>query len=875
MSDAPSALSSEALKISESRYRRLFETARDGILLLNADTAQIEDVNPYLIEMLGYSHAEFLGKKLWEVGAFADRAESKEMFAVLQAKGYVRYDDLPLKAKDGTEIPVEFVSNSYDCAGITVIQCNIRNISERKANLAKIERHTHLYSALSQCNKAIVYASSQEELFQQVCHAAVEFGGMQMAWIGIIDTKTKRVIPVASFGKGVEYLRNIEVSADFKSPFGNGPIGTAIRESKPFWCQDFKNDPITAPWQKPGIQYGWAASASLPLHRGDDVIGVFVVYSDKLNAFDASARNLLSEMATDIGFALDNFAHEAARQATEQELRIAATAFEAQEAILVTDAHKVILRANRSFTKMTGYDTDEIIGKTPALMHSGKHGETFYNEMWAALSKDHYWHGELWNRHKNGEIFPVWTTITAVTGHKGNICNYVSFYSDLSQHKKDEDSIHDLAFYDPLTHLPNRRLLIERIQHAFAASRHHQHHVAVMFIDIDNFKTLNDTKGHNVGDLLLLEVTKRLQGCVHEGDTVARFGGDDFVVMLEDLSENMRQAAVQVEMVSQKILSTLALPYELDGYEYHSSASIGISLLHDQDVAVDELLKRADTALYQAKSAGRNTLRFYDPAMQIALETRTALERDLRNALAQKQFTLYYQSQVDGLGHIMGAEVLIRWHHPEKNIVTPAAFIPLAEETGLILPIGRWVLETACQQLKAWASEVRTRNLILAVNISAKQFQQTDFVEQVLQVLAQTGADPALLKLELTESMLVDDIDTTIIKMATLKAKGIRFSLDDFGTGFSSLSYLKKLPLDQLKIDQSFVRDVNKNPSDAAIVRTVIALGQSLGLAVIAEGVETDEQRNLLAVLGCNQFQGYLFSRPIPLADFEVLLRKA
>lgn len=875
MSDSPSMLSSIALRISESRYRRLFETARDGILLLNADTAQIEDVNPYLIEMLGYTHAEFLGKKLWEVGAFSDRAESKDMFAVLQAKGYVRYDDMPLKTKGGTEIAVEFVSNSYDCAGIKVIQCNIRNISERKADLAKIERHTQLYAALSQCNKAIIYSSGQEELFQQVCHAAVEFGGMQMAWIGLIDSATRRVIPAASFGKGVEYLRDIEVSADINSIYGNGPVGTAIRERKPFWCQDFRNDPITAPWQEPGIKYGWASSASLPLHLSDDVIGVFVLYSDKINAFDASAQNLLSEMADDIGFALDNFAREAARQASEQELRIAATAFEAQEAILVTDAHKVILRANRSFITMTGYEADEIIGKTPTILHSGKHTESFYSEMWAALSKDHYWHGELWNRHKNGEIFPVWTTITAVTDKKGNICNYVSFYSDLSQHKKDEDSIHSLAFYDPLTQLPNRRLLTERIQHTYAGSRHHRHHVAIMFIDIDNFKTLNDTMGHNVGDLLLMEVTKRLQRCVREGDTVARFGGDDFVVMLEDLSENIRHAAGQVEMVGQKILTALAMPYELAGYEHHSSASIGISLLHDQDVAVDELLKRADTALYQAKNAGRNTLRFYDPVMQITLESRTALERDLRNALAKKQFTLYYQSQVDGRGKIMGAEVLIRWHHPERNIVTPAAFIPLAEETGLIIPIGHWVLETACQQLKAWASDMSTRHLLLAVNISAKQFQQNDFVEQVLQVLEQTGADPALLKLELTESMLVDNIDSTIIKMDTLKAKGIRFSLDDFGTGFSSLSYLKKLPLDQLKIDQSFVRDVNKGPSNAAIVRTVIALGQNLGLAVIAEGVETDEQRDLLAVLGCNQFQGYLFGRPVPLAEFEALLNKA
>lgn len=875
MSDLPSILPNDALRFSESRYRRLFETARDGILLLNADTAQIEDANPYLIEMLGYTHAEFLGKKLWEVGAFADRTESKEMFAVVQAKGYVRYEDLPLKTKDGTEIAVEFVSNSYDCAGIKVIQCNIRNISNRKADQAKIERHTRLYAALSQCNKAIVYAPSREALFQQVCHAAVEFGGMLMAWIGIIDPETLRVLPVASYGKGAEHLRDIEVSADHKNPYGNGPVGTAIRESEPFWCQDFTNDPNTAPWQQLGSQNGWAASASLPLLSNKKVIGVFVLYADKIGAFDASAQDLLSEMATDIGFALDNFAREAARLLTEQELRVAATAFEAQEAILVTDANKVILRVNRSFTDMTGYDTDEVVGQTTAMMHSGKHDEIFYSELWAALSKDHYWHGELWSRHKNGEAFPAWTTITAVTDQEGEISNYVSFYSDLSQHKKDEDSIHILAFYDPLTRLPNRRLLIEHIQHAFAASKHHRHHVAVMFVDVDNFKMLNDTMGHSIGDLLLLAVSKRLQGCVQEGDTVARFGGDDFVVMLEDLSENTIQAAAQVELVGQQILAALALPYELAGYEHHSSVSIGISLLHEQDVAVDELLKRADTALYQAKSAGRNTLRFYDPAMQIALETRTALERDLRNALAQKQFMLYYQSQVDDRGHILGAEVLIRWNHPKKNLVTPAAFIPLAEETGLILPIGQWVLESACHQLKAWADGTMTRNLMLAVNISAKQFQQADFVEQVLQALDRSGADPTLLKLELTESMLVDNIASTIIKMNTLKTKGIRFSLDDFGTGFSSLSYLKTLPLDQLKIDQSFVSDINKNPSDAAIVRTVIALGQSLGLDVIAEGVETEAQHSLLAVLGCHHFQGYLFSKPLPLDDFEHLLKQA
>jgi len=870
--DASDDASLKALRVSESRYRRLFETAQDGILLLNADTAQIEDVNPYLIEMLGYSHAEFLGKKLWEVGSFADIAQSKEMFEVLQTQGYVKYKDLPLKTKAGAKIPVEFVSNSYDCAGIKVIQCNIRNISERKADQAKILRHTQLYSALSQCNKAIVHCTSEEELFLETCRAAVLYGGMKMAWIGFIDSKTRMVRPVASFGDDTGYLKNIDISVDADSPFGHGPTGTAIRENQPFWCQDFLNDPANAPWHERAAQAGCAASASLPLHKEGIVIGNFTLYSGEVNAFDESARNLLLEMASDVSFALDNFARESRRKRAEQELRIAATAFETQEGIIVTDADKVILRVNQAFTLLTGYSAEEVIGQTPALVKSGRQSPEFYRRMWKALTIDHFWQGEIWNRRKNGEVHPDWLIISAVTNAEGEITNYVSAYSDLTQYKKHEAAIHSLAYYDPLTSLPNRRLLIDRLQHTFAASARHHNHSAVLFIDLDNFKTLNDTRGHNIGDLLLIEAGNRLQGCIREGDTVARLGGDEFVIILEDLSEKSLQAIAQTKAICHKMLAAISQPYSLKGYEYRSSASIGISLFHNQEITVDEILKRADAAMYQAKNAGKNTLRFYDPAMQEALETRTALENDLRRALTEKQFRLYYQMQVEHSGHILGAEALIRWQHPQRGLVSPAEFIPLAEEMGLISLVGQWVMETACAQLQAWESDPLTRDLRLAVNVSARQFHQPDFVEQVIQTLNRHALNPERLKLELTESLVLDNIDDAIVKMQAIRKLGVRFSMDDFGTGYSSLSYLTQLPLDQLKIDQSFVRNIGVKHTDAVIVQTIIGMAHNLGMEVIAEGVETEEQRAFLELHGCALCQGYLFGKPVPVDEFVASL---
>ena len=449
-------------------------------------------------------------------------------------------------------------------------------------------------------------------------------------------------------------------------------------------------------------------------------------------------------------------------------------------------------------------------------------------------------------------------------------------WRDITERKVAADKIERLAFYDPLTDLPNRRLLLDRLGHALTSSTRLHRFGALMLLDMDDFKTLNDTLGHDIGDHFLVEVARRLKASVREGDTVARQGGDEFVVILEGLNADTLPA-MQAKSVAEKILRAVSQPYFLDlnshqglrsTRSYHCTSSIGIALFQDNLISVDELLKRADTAMYQAKAAGRDSLRFFDPEMQAEITARAALDHDLREALLEEQFCLYYQPQVGPTGNWTGAEALLRWQHPQRGMVSPAEFIPQAEASGLIIPLGRWVLETACAQLVAWDALPGMSHLTVAVNVSARQFRHAEFVDQVLTIIGSTGANPKKLKLELTESLLLDNVEDVIAKMLTLKARGVGFSLDDFGTGYSSLSYLKRLPLDQLKIDQSFVRDVLTDPNDATIARTIVALAQSMGLAVIAEGVETETQREFLAANGCTAYQGYLFGRPMPVADF-------
>lgn len=442
---------------------------------------------------------------------------------------------------------------------------------------------------------------------------------------------------------------------------------------------------------------------------------------------------------------------------------------------------------------------------------------------------------------------------------------------ELLQLQAAHDEIRNLAFFDPLTGLPNRRLLLDRLQQTLAASVRSNRKRALLFVDLDDFKTLNDTLGHHIGDLLLQEVARRILASIREADTVARLGGDEFVVLLQDLSEQREDAAAQAKIVAQKILTTIHQPYLLDGRECRSSSSIGITVFGTPNDTTNEVLQQADIAMYQAKAAGRNTLHFFAPALQTAVNARAEMEDDLRQAIKTTDFQLYYQVQVDR-GTVIGAEGLIRWKHPKRGFLAPDEFIPLAEQTGLIVPLGDWVLETACKQIAAWALRKNTAHLTVAVNISARQLLNPDFVKTVLATLQRTGANPRNLKLELTESMFVDDLEDVVGKMTELKSHGLRFSLDDFGMGYSSLGYLRRLPLDQLKIDQEFVRDILVDASSSAIAQSIISLSQAMGLSVIAEGVETEGQRDFLARLGCHSFQGFLFGEPAPIEEFQLFL---
>ena len=556
------------------------------------------------------------------------------------------------------------------------------------------------------------------------------------------------------------------------------------------------------------------------------------------------------------------------RLAAETNLRLAETVFqETPMGIIITDANANILRVNRAFTEITGYAAEEVLGKNPRLMRSGRHDEAFYQNMWASLLQTGCWEGEIWNRRKSGDVYPQWETIAAVRNNEGKITHFIASFTDITEKKLSEAHVYRLAHYDALTNLPNRSLLMDRLSQAIAQAKRRSAKVAVLFFDLDNFKLINDTMGHATGDLLLQLLAGKLKSCVREEDTVARIGGDEFVAVLTGIASEQ-----DAMMAARKILAIAHEPLLLEGRQMEVAFSLGISLFPDDGADADVLLKHADIALYQAKQAGKGRYQFFIQDMTRKLEERQRLETELKQAIEAGQFMLHYQPQVAlSSGKIVGVEALIRWTHPKMGMVPPFKFIPVAEETGLIVPLGQWVLEEACRQLHAWRQQgIHVR---MSINISPRQLRDRSLLRLLSDVLDSTDMEPAMLELELTESCLMDDPESGVKLTQDIKNMGIHLAMDDFGTGYSSLSYLKRFAMDTLKIDQVFVRGLPDDEQDAAIASTIIAMARNLGMQVLAEGVEHQAQLEFLKSKGCDIVQGYLFSKPVPAGMVEQQLR--
>lgn len=577
---------------------------------------------------------------------------------------------------------------------------------------------------------------------------------------------------------------------------------------------------------------------------------------------------LLEGRPTSVGTVIDL----TAQRQSEQTVRLASRVFESsQEAILLTDAQCNIVSVNTAFLEMTGYSAEEVIGKNPRLLNSGRQPPEFYVAMWQSIDFNDRWQGEIWNRNKAGEVFPVWLRINVYRDASGTIHNYVGIAVDISERLETRERIRQLAYFDPLTHLPNRRLLQDRVVQALSSAEREGNQLGLLFIDLDQFKKINDSLGHSAGDRLLSEVARRILACVRRADTVARLGGDEFVVLLQKAS------AEGCAEVSRKILDAVSRPFLFDQHELGVTPSLGISLYPQDGGDFETLLKHADTAMYHAKEAGRNTYQFFADEMNAAALERLVLENSLRRGLERGEFVLHYQPLISVAdGRIVGAEALVRWLHPEQGLISPARFIPVAEQSGLIVPIGEWVLREACRQNQAWQN-AGLPGISMAVNISSVQFhgsKNQSFVQYVQSVIDQSGLAAEFLELELTEGILMGHGPETVDTLDRLSEIGVKLAIDDFGTGYSSLSYLRRFPIDKLKIDQSFIRDIASSPDDWAIVCAIISMGHSLRLAVIAEGVEQASQREMLTEQGCDEVQGYHFSRPLPAEQFAELLRR-
>ncbi|RJX31541.1 MAG: EAL domain-containing protein [Oxalobacter sp.] len=948
------------------------------------------DVNSAFELLIGLPREKLVGQRASDVLPAFD-SDWRDRLTELAQTEFSRQDEFFFTFK-GCWLAV----NTYK-TGANHFATMFQDISDRKKAEQHATRLTNMYRALSQTNDAIVRMENENQLFPLACRIAVDFGGMSMAWIGIPDLTHTAIVPAASYGKASAFLDGMVILLTPDEPRGQGPTALTFREGLPIVLSDFCENPMTAPWHDRGKRHGFHSSATFPLMRHGAPYAVFTVYSDQPSAFDDESVALLSEIASNLGFAMDNFDRETARRSgeislresearlrlvadespfpmmvyaedgeivqvnrawfvmtqytpldvptmqiwaemacpgalrssdknnaapyavrerfdggeqavrckdgfvriwhfvtsplgklpdgrqyavsmatditeskkAEEDLRLAATVFEANySGILITDAEGTILSVNPAFTTITGYPESEAVGQTPRLLKSGRQDADFYKTLWDTLLSTGRWQGEIWNKRKNGDAYLAWLSISAVRDNDGAPINYIAIAEDITENRANKNQIEFLAYYDSVTRLPNRQLSRERLTRAIAHAKRTDTKIALIYLDLDNFRVINDTLGHELGDALLCAFANRLSSSVRETDTVSRQGGDEFLVMLTDLYDLNAVSTVAIN-----ILEQASKPFTVDAHELGISASVGISVYPNDGNDIDTLLKSADMAMYNAKDSGRNTFRFYGEEMNASIKDHLRIRGDMTRAIERGEFILHYQPQIDLVtGELCGAEALIRWEHPELGMVRPDRFIQVAEQSGLIIPLGAWVIREACRQAMAW-QRAGLPPFVVAVNISALQFRRGDLVQTVSDALSETGLIPELLELELTESLLLQDLDRSLDIVDQFKTLGVKMSIDDFGTGYSSLAYLQRLSLEKLKIDQSFIRDVPHKKSSAAIVMAIISLAQTLDKTVIAEGVETAEQLAFLRTHLCNEAQGYFFSRPLPPDEFATFMK--
>ena len=812
---------------AEKKYRDIFDGALEGIFQISLD-GRLLTANPAMAQMLGYDARDYsaaMGRYIVP-DVWVDPASRDQYLRLLEENQVVRGYECRFKRKDGSLIWVSLNARRIHAAdGVTPINEGfIEDITERKWVEMQLRESEERYRAtFEQAAIGIIHTSFEGRLLRCNARFAEIIGYPAEEVPGLTIQQITAPVDADATAGAIEQL--------------------AGREAAPVTLEK-------SYIRKDGSRTWVRATASVQRDSEGRALHLITFVAD-INARKAAEARL-------------NEALETLRASEERYRTVFQTSLDPVCITRLSDGE--FIDVNRAFLEVTGFARDEVIGHTTLGLGIWADQHERQIVFRAFQENSSFRDIQARFRKKSGEIF--WVMLSASVIEIEGVTSLLGVFRDLSDAKAAEDEIRLLAFFDQLTRLPNRRLLLERVKTAQGRGPGPSRERAMLLLDLDEFKKLNDTRGHQTGDLLLREVARRLTSCARGTDTVARCGADEFAVLLENLGEIPEPAATHAQLVAGKIVAALSQPYSLAGQEYHCHCNIGITVFGNEQGTSDQILQQAELALHQAKTEGRNAVRFFAPDLRQAADAQAAIEQDLHKAISGKHFMLYYQPQVDSTG-LIGVEALIRWKHAERGLLAPGEFIHLAEETELILPLGGWVLEAACMQIAAWGQRKESANIALAVNISARQFRRPEFVDQVLAVLYRTGANPQNLKLELTESMLLEDVEGVVAKMSVLKSHGLRFSLDDFGTGYSSLSYLKRLPLDQLKIDRAFVQDILGDVTSGAIAQTIISLSRTMGLSVIAEGVETEEQRDFLVRLGCDAFQGYLIGRPLPIDEFE------